>query len=104
MTATDARYGRRGGGWVPSKPPRESKPRSSQRRARCAVCDRLFWPGSIRPTPRICGRLRCRMIHDWGSDDWAGRARMARARERADVELDDLDRQALDRATGDRDD
>lgn len=39
------------------------------------------------PVPKHCGRLECRMRHDYTPDDWAGRARMARAKRDAGTML-----------------
>jgi hypothetical protein len=62
----------------------------------CAVCERAFMSSAV-PSPATCGSILCRARHDWGPEDWAGRARMARARRDSGIELDDLDREALGR-------
>jgi hypothetical protein len=67
---------------------------------RCRICDRVFRyrAADNTPPPAICGQVHCRARHEWGPEDWAGRARMATARATAGRPLDDLDHEALRRA------
>lgn len=61
-------------------------------RARCVECGKEFEfrrKTQIDATrggdePAICGRLPCRMRHDYTDEDWEGRARMARAKQAAE--------------------
>jgi hypothetical protein len=107
VSATTIRYGRRGGGWLPTRSARTAANQPSQ--ARPVDLGRLFHPEAIARTrahqrrhPGACAADRDRTA---GCDClphpadlaavWAGRARMAAARAAAGQPLDDLDRQAL---------
>jgi hypothetical protein len=89
--------------------------------AHCGPCRAKFVyrPQPGQGPPPCCGKLRCRALATWTSEDWAGRARTARARQAADriaapgphdrdgkptsvwvQPLDDLDRRALQRTDG----
>lgn len=93
MTVAETRYGRRGGGWLPSS----SAAELPADRPRAAPVDRSapFHPDAI-------ARARAReQRREVTAEDvaavWAGRARMALARQAAGQPLDDIDRQAITR-------
>jgi len=67
----------------------------------CPICGALYVYRLTKRSPiepRHCGALRCRALHDWTDDDWAGAARMARARARVGIELSTLDEHAHERS------
>lgn len=99
-SARDIKYGRRGGGWLPSTPAREDKPGAVNTDLvdrKCTVCGRRY---RARPKDETvhCGAKHCEAMATWTAEQWEGRARMARARQAVrGVVLDLVDREALRR-------
>lgn len=97
-TTSDARYGRRGGRWLPDKPARTTKAPAKVSTGSCEACGhRCHWDGRW-PAPVCCGRLLCRARLTWPTERWAGQADCAQARQHTRQPLTALDRQALDLA------
>jgi hypothetical protein len=108
--ATDTRYGRRGGGWVPDghdplapktpaapKPPTKSEAEEEARKARQRA--------EVAAFEREHGLVPGTAVHrgdgpgggPTGGTSWEGLARMAHARRSAGSSLTELDQQALER-------
>lgn len=94
MTAADARYGRRGGGWV-DKGFAPGEGVADIARIRRAHAARVKRDPKAKPWPDL-QKLET-LWRPTTEDEWEGRARMAMARQAAGVELDSIDQQALAR-------
>jgi hypothetical protein len=117
VSATTIRYGRRGGGWLPSGPaqgpaePPDARSAAAAARALLRVRGLWFHPERIARAHAHTHRHRGVCANDTDrtapcdcapdpvvqAELWAGRARMAAARAAAGQPLDDTDRTALAR-------